>query len=204
MSVLGLGKRLAHNCWGKTTSSLMLWPATRPTIKRWRKGINTCNKSFWYSDGIVKVFYLKSTTDLTLPITVVTLDLNKPSEGGSTFLALDSVVGTKTPSSGPSVELRLDLGRPDGRGESRCKLFRGRSSVRFFHLVTQWQAPAGFRDILGSRDWTKIPIPGFLKIKSRDFSGFDKAQQTMFPNTLIGFQTTLESFGDSKNFSKSI
>ena len=85
----------------------------------------------------MKVFYVKSNTDLTLPITVVTLDLNKPSEGGSTFLALDSVVGMKTPSSGPSVELRLDLGRPDGRGESRCKLFRGRSSARFFlHLVS--------------------------------------------------------------------
>ena len=83
----------------------------------------------------MKVFYLKSNTDLTLPISLVTLDLNKPSEGGSTFLALDSVVGgTTRSSSGPSVEHRLDLGRPDGRGESRCKLFRGRSSVRFLHL----------------------------------------------------------------------
>ena len=89
------------------------------------------------SDGIVKVFHLKSSADLTLPISVVTLDLNKPSEGGSTFLALDSVVGTNTQSSGPSVEYRLDLGRPDGRGESRCKLFRGRSSVRFLHLA-EW------------------------------------------------------------------
>ena len=86
----------------------------------------------------MKVFYLKSNTDLTLPISLVTLDLNKPSEGGSTFLALDSVVGDiNTPtSSGPSVEHRLDLGRPDGRGESRCKLFRGRSSVRFVHLAS--------------------------------------------------------------------
>ena len=84
----------------------------------------------------MKVFYLKSNSDLTSPISVVTLDLNKPSEGGSTFLALDSVVGgTTRSSSGPSVEHRLDLGRPDGRGESRCKLFRGRSSVRFAHLV---------------------------------------------------------------------
>ena len=83
----------------------------------------------------MKVFYLKSNSDLTSPISVVTLDLNKPSEGGSTFLALDSVVDGTTSSSGPSVEHRLDLGRPDGRGESRCKLFRGRSSVRFAHLV---------------------------------------------------------------------
>ena len=85
----------------------------------------------------MKVFYLKSNSDLTLPISLVTLDLNKPSEGGSTFLALDSVVDgtTSSRSSGPSVEHRLDLGRPDGRGESRCKLFRGRSSVRFVHLV---------------------------------------------------------------------
>ena len=94
----------------------------------------------------MKVFYLKSNTDLTLPISLVTLDLNKPSEGGSTFLALDSVVGgggikTRKTSSGPSVEHRLDLGRPDGRGESRCKLFRGRSSARFVHLAVpsaQW------------------------------------------------------------------
>ena len=34
------------------------------------------------------------------------------------------------------------------------------------------QAPAGSRDIPGSRDWPPIPIPGFLKIKSRDFLGF--------------------------------
>ena len=52
------------------------------------------------------------------------------------------------------------------------------------------QAPAGSRDIPGSRDWTEIPIPGFLKIKSRDFSGFGKAQKTMFSKTFIGFQTT--------------
>ena len=83
------------------------------------------------SDGIVKVFYLRSTTDLTLPISVVVLDLNQPSDGGSTYLALDSVVATTTLSSGPSVELRLDLGRPDGSGEARCKLFKGRSSARF-------------------------------------------------------------------------
>ena len=82
----------------------------------------------------MKVFYLKSNSDLTSPISVVTLDLNKPSEGGSTFLALDSVVDGTTSSGGPSVEYRLDLGRPDGRGESRCRLFRGRSSVRFLHL----------------------------------------------------------------------
>ena len=66
------------------------------------------------------------------------------------------------------------------------------------------QAPAGSRDIPGSRDWTKIPIPGLLKIKSRDFLGFGKAQKTMFSKTFIGFQTTLESFGDSKSLSKSI
>ena len=28
---------------------------------------------------------------------------------------------------------------------------------------------------------------GFLKIKSRDFSGFGKAQNTMFSKTFIGF-----------------
>ena len=66
------------------------------------------------------------------------------------------------------------------------------------------QAPAGSRDIPGSRDWTEIPIPGFLKIESRDFSGFCKAQKKMFSKTFIGFQTTLESFGDSLNLSKSI
>ena len=36
----------------------------------------------------------------------------------------------------------------------------------------QRQCPAGSRKIPGSRDWTSIPIPGFLKIQSRDFSGF--------------------------------
>ena len=32
-------------------------------------------------------------------------------------------------------------------------------------MIPQDQAPAG------SQDWTEIPIPGFLKIKSRDFFG---------------------------------
>ena len=36
---------------------------------------------------------------------------------------------------------------------------------------TQDQAPAGSRNISGSRDFFKIPIPGFSKIWSRDFSG---------------------------------
>ena len=40
-----------------------------------------------------------------------------------------------------------------------------------YHICSD-QAPAGSRDIPGSRDWPPIPIPGFLKIKSRDFSGF--------------------------------
>ena len=75
---------------------------------------------------------------------------------------------------------------------------------RFSLSPTGDQAPAGSRDIPGSRDWTKIPIPGLLKIKSRDFLGFGKAQMTMFSKTFIGFQTTLESFGDSQNLSKSI
>ena len=66
------------------------------------------------------------------------------------------------------------------------------------------QASAGSRDIPGSRNWTEIPIPGFLKIKSWDFSGFCKAQKTMLSKTCIGFKTTLESFGDSYNLSKSI
>ena len=34
------------------------------------------------------------------------------------------------------------------------------------------QCPAGSRKIPGSWDWTSIPIPGLLKIQSRDFSGF--------------------------------
>ena len=133
----GLGKRLTHRCWGKTTSFLLFRPTTRSAVAWWRKIYFITQQVILNSDGIVKVFHLKSSADLTLPISVVTLDLNKPSEGGSTFLALDSVVGTNTQSRGPSVEHRLDLGRPDGRGESRCKLFRGRSSVRFLHLA-EW------------------------------------------------------------------
>ena len=34
------------------------------------------------------------------------------------------------------------------------------------------QAPAVYRKIPVYRDWTQIPIPGFLKIKYRYFSGF--------------------------------
>ena len=81
--------------------------------------------------GLLRVFYMTSTSDLPPPISVVYLDLDKPSEAGSTFLVVDSSVETDVKMDGPSVEYKLDLGRPDGKGESRCKLFRGRSSARW-------------------------------------------------------------------------
>ena len=83
-----------------------------------------------FPGGLLRVFYLTSTSDPTSPISVVYLDLDKPSEAGSTFLAVDSLVETDVKIEGPSVEYKLDLGRPDGKGESRCKLFKGRSSAR--------------------------------------------------------------------------
>ena len=83
-----------------------------------------------FPGGLLRVFYLTSTSDPTSPISVVYLDLDKPSEAGSTFLAVDSLVETDVKIDGPSVEYKLDLGRPDGKGESRCKLFKGRSSAR--------------------------------------------------------------------------
>ena len=49
--------------------------------------------------------------------------------------------------------------------------------------------PCGIPGIPGSRDWTQIPIPGFLKMKSRDFSGFGTAHKTMISNTFIDFQS---------------
>ena len=80
--------------------------------------------------GLLKVFFMTSTKDLAPPISVVYMDLDKPSEAGSTFLVIDSMVETNVKTNGPSVEYKLDLGRPDGKGESRCKLFKGRSSAR--------------------------------------------------------------------------
>ena len=74
---------------------------------------------------------MTSTKDLAPPISVVYMDLDKPSEAGSTFLVIDSMVETDVKTNGPSVEYKLDLGRPDGKGESRCKLFKGRSSARW-------------------------------------------------------------------------
>ena len=58
----------------------------------------------------------------------------------------------------------------------------------FLLILSQEQAPAGSRDIPGSRDWTEIPIPGFLKMKSQDFSGFGIAQNTMFQRLLLVFR----------------
>merc|ERR1719220_1138764 len=84
------------------------------------------------SGGLLKVFFMTSTQDLAPPISVVYMDLDKPSEAGSTFLVIDSMVETNVKTNGPSVEYKLDLGRPDGKGESRCKLFKGRSSARYY------------------------------------------------------------------------
>ena len=47
-----------------------------------------------FPGGLLRVFYLTSTSDPTSPISVVYLDLDKPSEAGSTFLAVDSLVET--------------------------------------------------------------------------------------------------------------
>ena len=41
-----------------------------------------------------------------------------------------------------------------------------------WQLLTDQQAPAVYRKIPVYRDWTEIPIPVFLKIKYRYFSGF--------------------------------
>ena len=38
---------------------------------------------------------------------------------------------------------------------------------------------------LGSRDWTRIPISGFLKIKSRDF---DIVYKTMFSKRFLVYR----------------
>ena len=51
--------------------------------------------------------------------------------------------------------------------------------------MTQQQAPAVYRKIPVYRDWTQIPIPGFLKIKYKYFSGF--WQITMFSKTFFDF-----------------
>ena len=56
--------------------------------------------------------------------------------------------------------------------------------------------------LAGSRDFQLIKILGFLKIKSRDFSGFGIAQKTMFTKTFICFQTASGSFLYSQNLSK--
>ena len=45
-------------------------------------------------------------------------------------------------------------------------------SRKFACISPDEQAPAVYRKIPVYRDWTQIPIPGFLKIKYRYFSGF--------------------------------
>ena len=64
------------------------------------------------------------------------------------------------------------------------------------------QCPAGSRKIPGSRDWTWIPIPGFLKIKSRDFSGFWYSTEDDVYKDFYLFQTASGSFLYSQNLSK--
>ena len=61
--------------------------------------------------------------------------------------------------------------------------------------------PCGIPGIPGSRDWTQIPIPGFLKIKSRDFSGYGMAHKTMFSNTFsLIFRQSLSLFETPRTF----
>ena len=65
---------------------------------------------------------------------VLTLDMNKRSKFGSTFLTLYTDVQTDFTQlqQFSSSTHRLDLGRPDSRGGARCKVFRGTSSAKFY------------------------------------------------------------------------
>ena len=49
------------------------------------------------------------------------------------------------------------------------------------------------------RDWTQIPIPGFLKIKYRYFSGFLYSTQDNVFKYVYWFLANLRVFGDSQN-----
>ena len=59
------------------------------------------------------------------------------------------------------------------------------------HSAPAEQAPAGSRDIPGSRDWSQIPIPGFWKMISRDSLGFIISNRRMISKAFIGFWTKI-------------
>ena len=80
----------------------------------------------------MRVFYLLSPSDPASPLPSLTLDLNRPSEAGFSFLTLSSVVQRQPPPPSPSITLRSQQSRPDAAGDARCTVFKSRSSVTFY------------------------------------------------------------------------
>ena len=62
------------------------------------------------------------------------IDMKKRSQFGSSFLTLYTDVQTdfENLEQFPSYNFRLDLIRPDSRGDAMCKVFKGRSSAKFY------------------------------------------------------------------------
>ena len=81
-------------------------------------------------------------------------------------------------------------GQSSADGLGRCYL-RGHPGGDFAPQQTPLQWLAICRDIPGSRDWTQIRIPGYWKIKSRDFSGLIISNKTMILKIFIQFWTNL-------------
>ena len=76
----------------------------------------------------MKLFYMTGSNNLERNFKVFYLDLKKPSECGTTFITMYTSVdynfnGLEDDSS--SVELRLDLHRPNPSGDAKCKVFKG-------------------------------------------------------------------------------
>ena len=62
------------------------------------------------------------------------IDMKKRSQFGSSFLTLYTDVQTEFENleQFPSSTFRLDLIRPDSRGDAKCKVFKGRSSAKYY------------------------------------------------------------------------
>ena len=79
---------------------------------------------------------------------------------------------------------------------TQCALERGQGHT---NAGPGDQAPAVYRKIPVYRDWTQIPIPGFLKIKYRYFSGFWYSTQDNVFKDVYWFLANFRVFGDSQN-----
>merc|ERR1719320_2087836 len=107
------------------------------TVIEGYKKIDNCDdklEDIGFRGDTLKIFYMIGKNDIEENFRFLDIDMKKRSQFGSSFLTLYTDVQTEFENleQFPSSTFRLDLIRPDSRGDAKCKVFKGRSSANYY------------------------------------------------------------------------